>query len=226
VGYDDDYRDGRYYGWHHRVMFRTLAGRCLTWCGLGAGAQVLDVGCGEGTVSECFARRGLDVFGADTSRVGVRIAAERARGNGYVYPRYAVADVWRLPVRAGAFDMVYTRSFPPLMEMLSRGDDAAVAGLTRTMLACCRPGGWLCISLPIPKPANRSRYGIDFRDTSHAERAWAPFDAEVYLLNRLDMFVLGKRAFSGAVSRLNRWWLRVAPRGGEIVVFIRKDAPA
>jgi len=225
VGYDDDYRGGRYYRWYHRVMFRTLVGRCLARCRIGAGSRLLDIGCGEGTVSECFGRRGLDVFGVDTSRVGIGVAAARVGRQGGRRPRYAVADVWRLPVRAESFDVVYTRSFPPLMEMLSDGDDAAVTDLTRTMLACCRSGGWLCISLPIPKPANRSRYRIDFRDASHAERAWAAFGAEVYLLNRLDMFLLGQGAFSSVVSRLNRWWLRAVPRGGEIVVFIRKDAP-
>jgi len=203
------------------VIYRALVRRCLGHLGIGRGARLLDIGCGEGTISECFAREGLEVFGFDRSRVGIARAAARAAPRGRSSPHYAVADVFAPPVWPGAFDMAYARSFPPVMEMLSRGDAGSLGDLTRRMLACLRSGGWLCISLPVPKRANRPRYRIDFRDTAHVERAYAPFGAEVFLVNRLDIFLVGRRAFSRWVSRANRWWLRLAPRGGEVVVFIR-----
>jgi len=226
MGYDEDYSVPRYYRWYHRLIYRALVRRCLGRVGVGRGARLLDIGCGEGTVSECFAREGLEVFGLDVSRVGIARAAARAAVRAGPAPRYVVADALAPPVRPGAFDMVYARSFPPVMEMLSRGDARSLGDLTRRMLGCLRPGGWLCLSLPVPRRGNRGRYRVDFRDTAPVERAYAPFGAEVFLLNRLDIFLLGGRAFSRVVSRANRWWLRLAPRGGEVVVFIQNGRVA
>ncbi|MFC4961762.1 class I SAM-dependent methyltransferase [Streptomyces mauvecolor] len=61
---------------------------------------LLDMGCGTGSVTQRLNRPGLRVHGADASYGMASIAAER------VGRRIVLADVHRLPFRAGALDAV------------------------------------------------------------------------------------------------------------------------
>ncbi len=62
----------------------------------------LDAGCGAGTYVRLLSTHGLTVIGIDYSLPTVRKARMRGEGSGL----YAVADVRRLPFRAGTFDGV------------------------------------------------------------------------------------------------------------------------
>jgi SAM-dependent methyltransferase len=68
----------------------------------GAGARVLDVGCGPGHLLERLADHGLQVTGIDLDPAMV----DRARSRLGARAEVAVADVAALPYPAGAFDLV------------------------------------------------------------------------------------------------------------------------
>src|SRR5689334_19540014 len=71
--------------------------------GIGAGARVLDVGCGEGTfLGEIQAATGCEAWGVDISRAAVEAAARR-----WPAARWVVANAdLGLPFVAGSFELV------------------------------------------------------------------------------------------------------------------------
>ena len=100
--------------------------------GLGAGARVLDVGCGTGLMGAVLAARvpGVAVDGTDISQASL----DRAGARG-VYDRLVPHDLQRLPLPfdTDAYDAAVC------VGVLTYVPDAA--GLVRDMARCVRPGG-------------------------------------------------------------------------------------
>ncbi|HXG95013.1 MAG TPA: bifunctional 2-polyprenyl-6-hydroxyphenol methylase/3-demethylubiquinol 3-O-methyltransferase UbiG [Blastocatellia bacterium] len=74
------------------------------------GLQVLDVGCGGGLLSECFARAGAQVSGIDLSHSSLVAAARHSRANGLSID-YVNASGGRLPFLDSSFDAVVAADF-------------------------------------------------------------------------------------------------------------------
>jgi SAM-dependent methyltransferase len=116
-----------------------------------AGTDVLDVGCGPGTITIDFARRVAPgrVVGVDCSAEVVEAARREAEGVANV--EFRVGDAYRLPISDGVFDVVYAHQ---LLQHL--GDPvAALVELRRA----CRPAGVVAA-----------------RDSDYAAAVWYPED--------------------------------------------------
>lgn len=70
----------------------------------GAGAKVLEIGCGTGRLARTVARRGSTVRGIDASPEMIRLARERARDDARV--EFVCGDFSTLPEEAGTYDGV------------------------------------------------------------------------------------------------------------------------
>lgn len=71
-------------------------------------AQVLDIGCGTGSLSVLLAEEGYDVSGVDFSSEMLARAGSKAKAAG-VSVALARADAACLPIRRGAVDVVVCR---------------------------------------------------------------------------------------------------------------------
>ena len=114
--------------------------------------RVLDVGCGDGVHFDVLGRADLEWFGCDLSRLGVALAAERARSDRR--PALVVADAEALPFADGAFDGILAVS---VLEHLT-DPERALDG----MIAALAPGGRLLLLSPQyggPLGASPSRRG-------------------------------------------------------------------
>jgi SAM-dependent methyltransferase len=96
--------------------------------GSGDGCLALDLGCGDGMLSDVLAGRGWRCVGIDRSRPMAQLAAARPGGGPTV-----VADALALPVRTGAVDVVASAFLVPHLDDL--------AGAFREMRRVLRPGG-------------------------------------------------------------------------------------
>ena len=104
---------------------------------LGA-AQVLDVGCGGGLLSEAMARAGAHVLGIDLSRPVLDVAELHAL-EGKVEVEYRAVSAEELAQeRPAAFDLV------TCMEMLEHVPDPAAS--VQALAALARPGGDVIVS--------------------------------------------------------------------------------
>lgn len=74
----------------------------------GAGARVLDVGCGAGFLSNHLAREGFDVTGLDASQASLDVA-RRHDVSGKA--NYLLGDAASLPFASGSFDVVCAMDF-------------------------------------------------------------------------------------------------------------------
>ena len=97
----------------------------------GAGARVLDAGCGEGYYTGRMAASGKTAFGFDLSKSGVNIASKAAKRSG-LPAFFGVASVFALPVLSGSMDAV-TTIFAPCAEeeyarVLKQGGILLLAG--------------------------------------------------------------------------------------------------
>jgi len=126
---------------HHDSVLRShrwrtaenSAGYLLAW--LPTGAQVLDVGCGPGTITADLAARvpGGQVTGIDAAPDVLVEARQEAVRRGQANVRFETGDVYRLAYADGTFDVVHAHQ---LLQHLSD----PVRALTE-MRRVCRPGG-------------------------------------------------------------------------------------
>jgi len=120
---------------------------------LEAGQDLLDVGCGPGTITVDLARRVAPgrVVGIDAAPAVVGSAAELGRRRGVTNLRFATGDVYRLAFDDSSFDVVHAHQ---VLQHLTRPVDA-LAEMGRVL----RPGGILAV-----------------RDCDYAAFAWSPDD--------------------------------------------------
>ncbi|MEV4728683.1 methyltransferase domain-containing protein [Saccharopolyspora sp. NPDC049426] len=99
------------------------------------GAQVLDVGCGPGTITLDFAERVApgQVLGIDNVEEPLAISRAAAAERGVDNARFEVADVYRLPHADDSFDVVHAH------QVLQHLTDPVAA--LREMRRVCKPGG-------------------------------------------------------------------------------------
>jgi ubiquinone/menaquinone biosynthesis C-methylase UbiE len=123
---------------------------------LSAGAQVLDLGCGPGTITAGLAARlpSGRVTGVDAAVDVLTLARQEASSHDVGNVGYAAGDGYRLPFRDGVFDLVHAHQ---ILQHLSD----PVAALTQ-MRRVCRPGGL-----------------IGVRDSDYGAMAWFPEDREL-----------------------------------------------
>ena len=99
------------------------------------GAQVLDVGCGPGTITLDFAERVApgQVLGIDNVEGPLAISRAAAAERGVDNARFEVADVYRLPHADDSFDVVHAH------QVLQHLTDPVAA--LREIRRVCKPGG-------------------------------------------------------------------------------------
>lgn len=75
-----------------------VLGRFATWCRVGAGWRVLDVGCGPGLLPALFQRQGCRAFGIDLD--------VSMLDSNRLHPDLSQADAAFIPLTSGAFHLV------------------------------------------------------------------------------------------------------------------------
>jgi 2-polyprenyl-6-hydroxyphenyl methylase/3-demethylubiquinone-9 3-methyltransferase len=107
-------------------------------------AQVLDVGCGGGILSEAMARSGARVIGIDLSQAVLDVAELHALEGKLAIEYRAIAAEELAAARPGSFDLV------TCMEMLEHVPDPAAA--LAALASLVKPGGHVIISTLNRKP--------------------------------------------------------------------------
>lgn len=103
------------------------------------GDDVLDVGCGPGTITLDLAEAvgAGSVIGVDAVEVPLGTARRLARARGDARTRFAVADIYELPYETGRFDVVHAH------QVLQHLTDPIAA--LREMARVARPGGIIAV---------------------------------------------------------------------------------
>lgn len=118
--------------------FETILATVLRALGQPArGLQVADIGCGAGTQSRIWARRGHTVFGADINEALIGLARQRAGEDG-LDVHFCVASATALPWRDASMDVCIA---PELLEHV-----ADWRSCLSEMVRVLKPGGALFIS--------------------------------------------------------------------------------
>ena len=129
-------------------------------------ARIAEVGCGTGQTSLYLARADRIVVALDLSREALKLGAAAAARYGIDSVTFVEADLTHLPLKAGAFDLVYSSG------VLHHTPDPRAA--FARIAAAVRPGGMIVIGLynriaRLPLRARR----LVARLTGHR---WVPFD--------------------------------------------------
>lgn len=129
-------------------------------------ARIAEVGCGTGQTSLYLARADRTVVALDLSREALKLGAAAAARYGIERVTFVEADLTRLPLKAGAFDLVYSSG------VLHHTPDPRAA--FARIAAAVRPGGMIVVGLynkvaRLPLRARR----LVARLTGHR---WVPFD--------------------------------------------------
>jgi SAM-dependent methyltransferase len=129
-------------------------------------ARIAEIGCGTGQTSLYLARADRQVVALDLSREALKLGAAAAQRYGIERVTFVEADLSRLPLKAGAFDLVYSSG------VLHHTPDPRAA--FARIVDAVRPGGMIVIGLyntvaRLPLRARR----VVARLTGHR---WVPFD--------------------------------------------------
>jgi len=102
-------------------------------------ARIAEIGCGTGQMSLYLARADREIVALDLSREALKLGADAARRYGIDQVTFVEADLNRLPLQDGAFDLVYSSG------VLHHTPDprAAFSRIVRAV----RPGGTVVIGL-------------------------------------------------------------------------------
>ncbi|HEX5182678.1 MAG TPA: methyltransferase domain-containing protein [Allosphingosinicella sp.] len=102
-------------------------------------ARIVEIGCGTGQMSLYLARADRIVIGCDLSRGALGLGASAARRWGVDRVRFVECDLTNLPLRPGAFDVVYCSG------VLHHTPDPRAS--FRSIAKMVRPGGTIVIGL-------------------------------------------------------------------------------
>ena len=133
----------RYTHGYHPVIVESYTRRTAETCAafllprLPPDAEVLDVGCGPGTITLGLARRAGRVIGLDASEAMVDQARGLAAEAGTANAAFKVGSVYDLPYDGGSFDVVYAHQ---VMQHLA--DPVRALREARRVL---RPGGLVAV---------------------------------------------------------------------------------
>jgi SAM-dependent methyltransferase len=130
----------------------------ISTLGLGPGARILDLCCGQGRHAVELAKRGFQVSGLDLSEYLLAIARNRAAGMG-VNVEFVRGDMREIPWE-GEFDAV-VNLFTAFGYLESDGEDEKVI---HRVARCLRPGGKFLLDL-----INRPRIMEHFQATEWSE---------------------------------------------------------
>ncbi|TDC93663.1 methyltransferase domain-containing protein [Saccharopolyspora aridisoli] len=136
MGAQDTYTHGHHESVLRSPQWRTAENSAPHLLGdLRPGVQVLDVGCGPGTITLDFAERVApgQVLGIDNVEEPLAISRTAAAERGVDNARFEVADVYRLPHADDSFDVVHAH------QVLQHLTDPVAA--LREMRRVCKPGG-------------------------------------------------------------------------------------
>jgi len=134
------------------VFTKRPAAHVVRVAGVRAGQEVLDVGCGTGSVALTARRLGARATGLDLTPELLAVAKEDASLAGLDDVTWKEGDAENLPFRDGAFDVVLSQfghMFAPR---------AAVA--TKEMLRVLKPGGTLAFSTWDPAGATGANFAL------------------------------------------------------------------
>ena len=149
----------RYTHGHHESVLRSHAWRTAENSAgylldsLHPGQDLLDVGCGPGTITVDLAERVAPgrVIGIDSESEVIARADELRKSRGQTNVTFSIGDVYALQFDDARFDVVHAHQ---VLQHLTRPIDAL-----REMYRVMRPGGILAV-----------------RDSDYAAFAWAPMD--------------------------------------------------
>lgn len=122
-------------GWHSQRTAETCAAFLLPR--LRPDAELLDIGCGTGTITAGLARRAARVVGLDQSADVVDAARAHADDCGLTNASFEVGSVYELPWDDASFDVVYAH------QVLQHLSDPV--GALREARRVLRPGGLVAV---------------------------------------------------------------------------------
>lgn len=149
------------------------------------GSDVLDVGCGPGTMTVDFARRVAPGRVVGIDRAAEVVEAARREAEDLASADFAIADVYRLPTADAAFDVVHAH------QLLQHLYDP-VAALVE-MRRACRPGGVVAA-----------------RDADYATVLWYPQDPTLDRFRDLQRRVMREVGAEPDAGRRLLMWARRA----------------
>jgi len=178
---------------HHDSVLRShrwrtaenSAGYLLPW--LRPGAQVLDVGCGPGTITVGLAALVGNgrVIGVDAAPSVLAVASEEAARSGQSNVAFQAGDVYRLAFETGSFDVVHAH------QVLQHLSDPVAA--LKEMRRVCRPDGVVAA-----------------RDSDYGGMFWFPPDAELTQWRALYQAVARELGGEPDAGRRMLSWARAA----------------
>jgi SAM-dependent methyltransferase len=213
--YDGKYKEPNYFR-QSTWLFAPYISSLVSFVGLKPGSLVLDVGCGQGFLSNLFHESGMNVHGIDISETGVRIAQERYGAPGI---KFEAADISTamFPVK---FDCIFVRS----CSLHNTKEFAASNDVTSRLMNHLKPEGVLIFAYntnfsSTSSPSFRCHSLRDvtehFRDSSNCR---------IFFTTKADTIVLGKYAFKAFMTRINILLSKVCGIGGDIVCVLNKPS--
>ncbi|HEX4823845.1 MAG TPA: class I SAM-dependent methyltransferase [Candidatus Polarisedimenticolaceae bacterium] len=198
--------------------FRLAGPRLRYVAGLfAAGADVLDIGVGDGTFERLAAARGVRVFVLDPDSQAI----ERARTELSLGDRARTGLIDKLPWPDGSFDGVV------VSEVLEHLDDATLAAGLDEIRRVLKPGGRIVGTVPADEPLESQRVvcpdcGRRFHRWGH-EQSFSPERMQSLLAGRFDAPEVTRRWFvpwshlnwKGKIHGAIRKALAVAGQWGE-----------
>jgi SAM-dependent methyltransferase len=192
--YDRAYARSNFFEYRER-LYQPYIKSLVSLCGLKPGALVLDAGCGQGFFSYLLAREGMKVYGTDISLVGLSVAKQTCEGTS---AKFFVSDLRHLPITT-PFDCVFVRS----CSVFNVRDLAESVSFLALLLAQLTHNGVLLFLYNTNLSGTSNGWANHSLDDIRRCLETCARDVEVYLVNKADVLILRKQAFSRLITNVN-----------------------
>lgn len=212
--YNEIYKAENFFRYRRRTCAAYVSA-LVSFCGLRAGASVLDVGCGQGFFSYLFYKHGMRVCGVDISETGIRMA-ERLYGQPGL--RFLVLDA-QTDSFPEEFDCIFVRS----CSLYNAESFSFRNEVTDNLLKHLKVGGTLIFAYNSNfsgKVSSKWRYH-SMQDVRQHFRKYP--DAQVFFVNKVATFALRRFSINSVVTHLSALLSEKLGFGGDILCVLNKS---
>ena len=213
--YNRVYKKQNYHGYRYHVC-KGYISAILNKIGLSKGSKVLDVGCGQGLFSYMFKNLGYDSYGVDLS-INALIDANKNHN----ISKFIVCDANKLPFKTMTFDFIFTRSCSIFNDIEFR----IKKKYTNILLQHVRPGGYYCFAYNtnlLGYNRNNNWVNHTIEDVKHHFNNINEMNPEIYLINKIDVFLCRRLINNTLLVRLNTFISKKIGLNCDIVCILKK----
>jgi SAM-dependent methyltransferase len=213
--YESKYKHENFFQYNN-FLYQKYIFSLFNFLSIKKGSSILDIGCGQGYFTYLFSRFGLNAFGVDLSKNGIKIANNKYKLKGC---NFLVGDCLKMPFK-GKFDVLFVRSCS-LYNDKNFGDNS---NISKYFIDYLKNGGFFIFvyNTKFYKKNDKCVKWL-YHNICSVEKHFKLFEnPKIFFSLRIETLIFKSFAFNKISSKINFYISKMLGVGGDIICVINK----